>query len=163
MNLAYLLIGGNLGEKWKNLETARNQLAEKAGRILSFSSIYETEAWGKTDQPAFLNQVLLLDTPHSPLELLSVINHIESAMGRERLEKFGPRIIDIDILFYDEEIVDEPNLKIPHPEIQNRRFVLAPLSEIAPEFQHPLLKKNVQKLLEECPDRLDVHPVISGN
>lgn len=163
MNQAYLLIGGNLGEKWKNLEVARTKLNAKAGKIVSFSGIYKTAAWGKTDQPSFLNQALKVETWLSPKDLLKAINDIEREMGRERLEKFGPRLIDIDILFYNDEIVAIPELRIPHPELQNRRFVLVPLADIASDYIHPVLKKKVSDLLENCPDRLDVHPAEPGN
>ena len=147
MNKAYLLIGGNLGNRNKNLSLAMHLLGHKCGNIIKQSSVYETAPWGRTDQKNFYNQALLLQTVQEPLTLLENILSIELKMGRERSEKNGPRIIDIDILFYNEEIIDVPNLKVPHPEIQNRRFALLPLSEIAADFTHPVLKKDIKTLL----------------
>ena len=156
MNAAYLLIGGNIGKRELNLERARNLIGEECGELKSLSSIYETAAWGKTDQPMFLNQVLEIITALKPMQLLQQILNIENQMGRTRHEKFGPRIIDIDILFYNDERFNYPLLTIPHPALQYRRFVLTPMNEIAPEFVHPVLKKTIAELLEECPDDLPV-------
>ncbi|HKC34581.1 MAG TPA: 2-amino-4-hydroxy-6-hydroxymethyldihydropteridine diphosphokinase [Chitinophagaceae bacterium] len=156
MNTAYLLIGGNLGNRKENLLTAIALINEQCGSLTRSSSIYETEAWGKTDQPSFLNQALEISTSFNPRQLLRKILKIEKAMGRIRKEKLGPRIIDIDILLYGNEIHDLRFLKIPHPEMQNRRFVLVPLAEINSALQHPVLKKTIAELLEECPDNLQV-------
>ncbi len=156
MNQTYLLIGGNLGNRQKNLEKARQLIAANAGQVDKSSPLYETEAWGIEDQPAFLNQVLLVSTKLDPRQLLSTILDIEHQMGRERTEKFGPRSIDIDILFYNREIIDEPGLTIPHQQLHLRKFTLEPLQEIAPSFIHPVLKKSVSDLLKECPDPLTV-------
>jgi len=159
MITAYLLIGGNLGNRKENLHEAIALINKECGTLTRSSSIYETEAWGKTDQPSFLNQALEITTPLNARQLLRKILKIEKAMGRVRKEKLGPRIIDIDILLFENEIHDLRFLKIPHPEMQNRRFVLVPLAEINPEFQHPVLKKTVKELLEECPDNLKVSKV----
>jgi len=153
---AFLLIGGNLGDRLQNLEQAGQQIAKNCGDVVKQSSIYETAAWGKTDQPDFLNQVLEIETTLDARKLMSKIMEIEKLMGRERNQKYDPRTIDIDILFFNEEVIDESFLKIPHPELQNRRFVLIPLAEIAPQFYHPVLKKNIFQLLKECKDPLEV-------
>ena len=129
---------------------------EQCGSLTRSSSIYETEAWGKTDQPSFLNQALEIFTSLNARQLMRMILKIEKEMGRIRKEKLGPRIIDIDILLYENEIHDLRFLKIPHPEMHNRRFVLVPLAEIDPTLQHPVLKKTIAELLEECPDNLEV-------
>jgi len=159
MNTAYLLIGGNLGNRKENLLTAISLIVEQCGSLTKSSSVYETEAWGKTDQPSFLNQALEISTSFNARQLLRRILKIEKAMGRIRKEKLGPRIIDIDILLYGNEIHDLRFLKIPHPEMQNRRFVLVPLAEINSALQHPVLKKTIAELLEECPDNLEVRKI----
>ncbi|WP_205514440.1 2-amino-4-hydroxy-6-hydroxymethyldihydropteridine diphosphokinase [Longitalea arenae] len=156
MNKVFLLIGGNMGDRLQNLHQAVSLLSATCGPVVQQSAVYETAAWGKTDQAAFLNQALLLTTSLSARELITTILSVEEKMGRRRLERFGPRLIDIDILFYNDAVIDEPDLSIPHPELPNRRFVLAPLNEIAPAFVHPVLKKSVAHLLEECPDKLEV-------
>ena len=156
MSTAHLLIGGNLGDRKKNLLTAISLINEQCGPLTRSSSIYETEAWGKTDQPSFLNQALEISTSLNARQLMRKILKIEKEMGRIRKEKLGPRIIDIDILLYENEIHDLRFLKIPHPEMHNRRFVLVPLAEIDPTLQHPVLKKTIAELLEECPDNLEV-------
>jgi 2-amino-4-hydroxy-6-hydroxymethyldihydropteridine diphosphokinase len=159
MNNAYLLIGGNEGDRLKYLQLARDHISQHFGKIVQQSSIYETAAWGKTDQPNFLNQVLLISTLLDAPLLMQNILLAEKKMGRLRSEKYSPRIIDIDILFYNEEIVDLPELKIPHPEIQNRRFVLVPMNEIVPQLIHPVLHKTINTLLKECMDKLDVKKI----
>jgi 2-amino-4-hydroxy-6-hydroxymethyldihydropteridine diphosphokinase len=159
MSTAHLLIGGNLGNRKENLSKAVSLITEQCGSLTRSSSIYETEAWGKTDQPSFLNQALEISTSLNARQLLRKILKIEKEMGRTRMEKLGPRIIDIDILLFGNEIHDLRFLKIPHPEMQNRRFVLVPLAEIDPTLQHPVLKKTTAELLEECPDNLQVSKV----
>ncbi|MBA4139046.1 MAG: 2-amino-4-hydroxy-6-hydroxymethyldihydropteridine diphosphokinase [Segetibacter sp.] len=156
MNNVYLLTGGNLGDRLVNLQKAFMLIDEMAGSVIKKSSIYETAAWGITNQPSFLNQVLFCTTQLTAVQLLQTILLIEKQMGRERLEKLGPRIIDIDILFYNDEVIDLPELKVPHPEITNRRFVLEPLHEIAPDYIHPVLKRSIADLLKDCPDPLEV-------
>jgi|SRR5882724_5986423 len=160
MNKAYLLIGGNMDDRLRSLAWATELLQASTGEVMQRSGIYETAAWGKTDQPAFLNQALLLQIGLSPEQLLQKIMDAENEMGRIRSEKYGPRTIDIDILFYNREIIQLPQLIIPHPEIQNRRFALEPLEEIAPDFIHPILNKSIRQLLAECPDKLQVKRLV---
>lgn len=156
MNKAYLLIGGNMGNRKKQLEKAVTGIERACGTIALQSHFYETAAWGKTDQPAFYNQALAVDTTLPSLELLDAILHIENSMGRYRVEKFGPRIIDIDILLFNNELIHVPRLEVPHPQLANRRFALEPLDEIAPRLIHPVLKKTIHRLLKECTDPLEV-------
>jgi 2-amino-4-hydroxy-6-hydroxymethyldihydropteridine diphosphokinase len=156
MNVAFLLIGGNLGNREENLQTATSLIKQYCGKITKSSSVYETAAWGKTDQPAFLNQALEIETKLTAEGLMREIFAIEKIMRRERKEKYGPRIIDIDILLFNDEQHDSSFLKIPHPEMQNRLFALIPLAEIAPNVYHPVFKKSIAQLLKETPDKLEV-------
>ena len=156
MRTAHLLIGGNLGNRKENLAKAVSLINEQCGSLTRSSSIYETEAWGITDQPSFLNQALEISTSLNARQLMRRVLKIEEEMGRVRKEKLGPRIIDIDILLFENEIHDLRFLKIPHPEMQNRRFVLVPLAEINSSLQHPVLKKTIAELLEKCPDNLEI-------
>ncbi|TDH26536.1 2-amino-4-hydroxy-6-hydroxymethyldihydropteridine diphosphokinase [Segetibacter sp. 3557_3] len=156
MARVYLLIGGNMGERELNLKAARTMIAGAVGEILSASAVYETEAWGITDQPLFLNQAILVESQYDPQHILENILSIETRIGRKRVQKFGPRTIDIDILFYDNLVLNSSSLTIPHPEMQNRRFALAPLYEIAASLQHPVLNKTIAQLFDECPDKLVV-------
>ena len=156
MNTAYLLIGGNMGDREAFLSAARKQVEEHCGPLESTSSIYQTAAWGLEEQNAFLNQVLKIQTLLNSEDLLKQILEIEETLGRKRQVKYGPRIIDIDILFFNDEIVQKEGLTIPHPQMQNRRFVLEPLAELAPAKKHPVLHKTVATLLAECPDKLAV-------
>jgi 2-amino-4-hydroxy-6-hydroxymethyldihydropteridine diphosphokinase len=156
MNTTYLLIGGNLGNREETLSKARELISAQCGAITVASGIYETAAWGKTDQPDFLNQALEVTTTLNAKQLIRRILKVERSMGRTRKEKFGPRLIDIDILLFNDEIHHYSFLNIPHPEMQNRRFVLLPLAEIASEKVHPIFKRSIAELLEECPDQLAV-------
>ncbi|HTR28612.1 MAG TPA: 2-amino-4-hydroxy-6-hydroxymethyldihydropteridine diphosphokinase [Puia sp.] len=156
MNISYLLIGGNQQDRVARLASARGFIASAGGKILQASALYETAPWGKTDQPDFLNQALRVATEQdAPAWLLTLLD-IEQKMGRRREEKYGPRIIDIDILFFNNSIIRLPRLTIPHPEIQNRRFALTPLEEIAPDLIHPVLGLTIRELLAECTDPLAV-------
>lgn len=156
MNIAYLLIGGNVGNRNKNIITAIELLQQQIGNIIKRSSIYETEAWGNTDQPDFLNQVLLAETELNAAECMHQILSIEEKMGRIRSEKNDPRIIDIDILFFNDEIINTPHLTIPHPQIQHRKFVLVPMNELASGLVHPVLNQTINTLLKNCIDPLEV-------
>lgn len=154
MQITYLLLGSNLGNRMKYIASAISEIEIKLGNISRRSSLYQTASWGKHDQPDFINQVIELKTSLEPKDLLSGILGIEADFGRKRIEKWGSRTIDIDILLYDDQIVNEPELIIPHPYLAFRRFCLMPLCEIAPEFIHPVLKKNIQELLFELSDDL---------
>ena len=155
MNKAYLLLGSNLSDPATQLAKAKKYLAIE-GEILKESRLYQTAAWGNTDQPDFLNQVIIINTKLDALVLLKKILEIENKMGRRRTIKNAPRIIDIDILFYNDEIIQEQELIVPHPAIVQRRFVLVPLAELDPAFIHPVLNKTISRLLSECRDTLDV-------
>jgi 2-amino-4-hydroxy-6-hydroxymethyldihydropteridine diphosphokinase len=152
----YLSIGSNLGKREDNLKAAITLLAQKCGKIEMLSSVYQTRAWGKTDQPDFLNQVIEIKSMLDPFDLLNAIMEIEKQLGRHRSEKWGARIIDIDILYVGATILQSATLLVPHPGIAQRRFVLEPLCEIAPDFLHPLLNKRNATLLNECLDTLAV-------
>lgn len=156
MNKAYLLTGGNLGDRKANLALARDLISQHCGDIASASGLYQTAAWGLTEQPPFLNQALELNTSLNARQLIRKLLKIEKMMGRVRSEKYGPRIIDIDILLFNNEKHNYHFLKLPHPEMANRRFALMPLAEIAPGFVHPTLNKTILELLNETPDQLEV-------
>jgi 2-amino-4-hydroxy-6-hydroxymethyldihydropteridine diphosphokinase len=156
MNKAYLLTGGNLGDRGRSLAMARELIGTECGQIIKNSSLYETAAWGKTNQPAFLNQALEIETALNAKQLIRHILKVEKKMGRVREEKYGERLIDIDIILFNNEIHKTTFLKIPHPEMQNRRFVLVPLAEIAPTAIHPVFLKTVAELLKDCADELEV-------
>ena len=160
MNKAYLLTGGNEGDRYGYLRQAGKYIEMDCGKILIQSSLYETAPWGNTLQGAFLNQALLIETPMDASVLMKALLQIEKKMGRARMEKYGPRIIDIDILFFNSDIVKEKELVIPHPQLQYRRFVLQPMNEIAPGFYHPILHKTIHTLLAECNDELDVKKLV---
>ena len=145
-----------MGNREKNLARAKKLISEKAGKVTRASSLYETAAWGKTDQPSFYNQALELETTLPPKDLLKLLLEIEKKLGRQRDEKYGPRTIDIDILLYGDQIFNDPQLRIPHPELQNRRFALTPLAEIGPGLVHPVFKKSITELLAICSDTLEV-------
>ena len=152
MATAYLLAGTNLGDRHANLDFARRSLS-RGGRIAKASSYFETEPVGFLDQPWFLNQALEFETTLLPLELLALCQEIESSSGRVRTFPNAPRTLDLDILLYDDAVITGKDLIIPHPRMTDRRFVLEPLAEIAPEFEHPVRRRTIRSLLEICPDR----------
>lgn len=160
MNIAYLLIGGNEGDRSANLQETIRRMTAQGARIIRQSSVYETAAWGKTDQAPFLNQALILETPLDAPALMKQLLSTEEQMGRVRTERYGSRTIDIDILFFNEDVIGLPWLTIPHPEVANRRFALTPMAEIAPDYVHPVLEKTIHELLELCPDKLEVKKII---
>lgn len=159
MNQLFLITGSNLGNRQKNLEVAAALIDKRIGKIIRRSKIYETDAWGIMDQPTFYNQVLIVESKFSAQKVIQKILKIEEEMGRVRTIKNAARIIDIDILFFNDETVNEQNLIIPHQEIANRRFVLVPLNELEPEMIHPVLKKSIADLLSICKDPLKVAPL----
>ena len=160
MQNAYLLTGGNTGDRQLFLANALKSLELQCGKVIAVSSLYETAAWGLHEQPPFLNQAIELQTMLSPQALLERILSIEIDLGRVRDQKYGPRTIDIDILFYGQEVINEPGLVIPHPHLPNRRFALECLNDIAGPYVHPVLHKSVKTLLEECTDSLTVHKLV---
>jgi 2-amino-4-hydroxy-6-hydroxymethyldihydropteridine diphosphokinase len=160
MNSAYLITGGNIGNRQEELNNAARLIQERCGTIIDRSSLYETAAWGKTDQESFLNQALVLETTLNARDLLNEILYIENLMGRDRVEKYGPRIIDIDIIFFNHQVIRENGLIIPHPEMAKRRFVLEPLNQVIPAYIHPIYYKTVSELLDQCDDSLPVKKII---
>jgi 2-amino-4-hydroxy-6-hydroxymethyldihydropteridine diphosphokinase len=157
METAYLLLGTNEGVREKNLQKAKELIEKECGKIIRCSSVYETEAWGLKEQNSFLNEAVCISTSLAPATLLASLKYIETEVGRTQTVKWGPRVIDIDILFYGNEVVAEVNLKVPHAFITERRFTLVPLNEIAAEFVHPVLKKTMNELLKECKDESEVN------
>ncbi len=152
----YLLLGSNLGDNRNLLEKAKVEISNDIGEIVMSSSVYRTKAWGIENQADFLNQVVEVESDLRATIILQNINKIEEKLGRVRYIKWHSRIIDIDILYYGNEIINTEKLCVPHPENQNRNFVLAPMTEIAPEFIHPKLLLSQKSLLENCTDKLEV-------
>lgn len=152
----WLLLGTNLGNRMENLMAATGAIRTFLGTVIKQSHVYETEPWGRTHQPLFFNQVLLIQTPSSALETLHHIKQIEFLLGRDGREKWAPRTLDIDILFFDALNVESPLLTIPHKHLHERRFTLEPLCEIDPDLMHPVFNKTVAELLAACTDPLSV-------
>lgn len=154
---AYLLLGGNLGDREANLKKAIELLNDKVGNVIAISSLYETAAWGKTNQPAFLNQAISLQTRLPALEVLERALSIEQELGRVRKDKWGERLIDIDLILFGNEMINIPDkLQVPHPHMQDRKFVMEPLAEIAPEVVHPLLGETMLDICRNITDPLEV-------
>ncbi len=156
MNKAYLLIGSNQQNPQKQLLLAQKFITQKIGCFTRESLIYQTAAWGNTKQPDFLNQVLILETKLTAVQTMQAILDIEKKMGRIRTKKNAPRIIDIDILFFNKEIIHTKDLDIPHPRLQERNFVLIPLNQLSPNLKHPVLNKTINELLKTSSDSLTV-------
>jgi 2-amino-4-hydroxy-6-hydroxymethyldihydropteridine diphosphokinase len=159
--LAYLLLGSNIGDRAAHLQQAQKALSAAAGELVAASSLYETAAWGLEDQPAFLNQALAVRTALSASALLAACQAAEQQAGRERLQRWGARTLDVDILLYGQEIIATPTLTVPHPALPARRFALLPLAQIAPQLVHPQLHQTVAELLAACPDPLPVQLMLS--
>ena len=153
---AYLLLGSNIGDRENHFEYAISRLNTEAGTVVKISSIYETSPWGVTGQQNYLNAALLLETELAPGKLFHILKNIEKEAGRTDLRKYAPRPLDIDILFYDDEVIKTNELIIPHDKLHLRRFTLVPLNELAPAFHHPVLNKSIAALLEACEDPLEV-------
>ena len=156
MNTVYIQLGSNIGERESFIAKSMEQIEENIGEIITESSIFETIPWGNENQNNFLNSVIKIKTPFDSFEVLQKSQEIENTLGRKRIAKWRERTIDIDVLFYNNEIINTTKLNIPHPLIQKRKFVLVPLSEIAPNYMHPILKKSISTLLSECKDNQKV-------
>ena len=155
-NRVFIGLGTNLDARFLNLENAIFYIENEIGELLKKSSVYQTKAWGNTNQQDFLNQVIEIKTEYNVFEVLEKCLSIEAELGRIRKEKWGERLIDIDILYFNNEIIGEKNLKVPHPFIQDRNFVLVPMVEIAKGYIHPGFNKTNLELLENCKDGLEV-------
>ncbi len=161
-HLVYLSLGSNVGDRAAQLREAHARLAT-VGPMVAVSSLYETEPVEFTEQPWFLNCAVALETNQTPQQLMTAILKIEEEMGRRRVQKKGPRSIDIDILLFGDKIIDSPELTIPHPAMQRRRFVLEPLAEIAPEVVHPVFKRTIRELRDAQPEGQSVRRVASSS
>ncbi|PCJ25811.1 MAG: 2-amino-4-hydroxy-6-hydroxymethyldihydropteridine diphosphokinase [Flavobacteriales bacterium] len=155
-NRVVLSLGGNIGDVKQAFNYSIKLLEKNIGELVLSSSLYKTKAWGVENQPNFLNQVLVFSTELLPIDILHVCLETELIIGRVRKEKWHKRLIDIDVLFYDGEIIDTPDLTIPHPHVHKRNFVLFPLVDIIPSFRHPLLHKTMKELKNKCNDKLEV-------
>ena len=156
-NQVYLLIGGNLGDRFTLLNQAKKSIEENIGELVKESSIYETAPWGFVSDQNFLNQVLIVSTTLTPFMVLEKCQIIENELGRKRQsEQYASRTMDIDILFYNDQIVNESNLIIPHEHLHKRRFTLEPLVELSPDLVHPIINKTLKEILQNCKDESEV-------
>ncbi|RKD14345.1 2-amino-4-hydroxy-6-hydroxymethyldihydropteridine diphosphokinase [Pelobium manganitolerans] len=163
MKRVFLGLGSNVGDKMAYLQKALALVAERVGAIEKVSSFYATKAWGKTNEDDFYNAAVEMQTNLTAFEVLKTVQKIETELDRVRKEKWGARTVDIDVLFYESDVIATEELKVPHPFITDRRFVLVPLAEIAEQLIHPIKKKSVQKLLEQCTDNLSVEKITQTN
>lgn len=156
MNKAVILLGSNIGDSQGHLINALQLLADSVGEIVAKSGVYQTQPWGNTDQASFLNLLIILETSLSPEKLMEALLSIENQMGRQRITKWEPRIIDLDIIYFNDWIINSEHLSIPHPLMQERKFVLAPLVQILPDFMHPVLGMDSKSLLMACSDESEI-------
>lgn len=156
MNIVYLSLGSNIGDRISNFRTALSLLSTNCGNIVTKSKVYETSAWGITDQPNFLNMAIKIETAFEPIELLKKTTEIETQLGRQREVKWGNRTLDIDILFYNDMLLNSSDLVIPHNHLHERLFTLIPLAEISPALIHPVFICTISELLNKCTDKLEV-------
>ena len=163
MNTAYIITGSNIGNAAHNLLLAKQAIIIQCGEVILQSHLYQTAAWGNTLQPDYVNQVLVVKTMLTPQQLLATVLGIEQQMGRVRTTLYAARIIDIDILFYNNQIINEPNLVVPHAQLQHRQFVLTPLTEIVPNKIHPVLHLPIKTLQKNCMDLLLVTKLETEN
>ena len=163
MNAVYLCLGGNIGNRAYTLKLAISKIEELTGEIITVSPLYETEAWGVQNQQTYLNQCIYIHTPLPCKDLIKELLSIEKQLGRERIQSntYESRTIDIDILFFNRDIIEEEDLTVPHPRLHLRKFVLTPLNDIASEYVHPILNQTVTELLYHCTDELKVHLFIN--
>jgi 2-amino-4-hydroxy-6-hydroxymethyldihydropteridine diphosphokinase len=163
MEKLVLIIGGNLGDREKFICEAKNKLRQFIGEISKESKIYETAAWGGASEGNYLNQVLILETDLEPLRVLEIIQSIEQMLGRERIQKWGNRTMDIDILYFGNQVIQDYQLTVPHPYISERKFVLVPLVDVWPDFIHPIHQLSHVQLLQQLNDDLDVLEFIASS
>ena len=163
MNKICLSIGTNLGDRTFNINQSIKCLESELGKVLLISSVYETDAWGLTNQPSYYNIALIQETLLNPFEALNITQHIENKLGRVRKEKWGARIIDIDILFFNDDIIETERLIVPHPRISERKFVLSPLEEILPHYKHPIFNETISNLNRICTDNLKIKKITTVN
>ena len=160
MKTYYILLGGNLGDRTENFNAAKQQIANEVGAIVAESALYETAAWGAKNQPDFLNQALAVTSELAPETFLKQCLAIEDALGRVRVERWGARTMDIDVLLIDEDVYETPQLQVPHPRLHLRKFALLPLCDIAPDVLHPIYNKKINEILAICDDKTAVNLVI---
>lgn len=160
INISYLLLGGNLGDVPATFSRALRLINNRAGKVLLVSSLYQSKPWGFDSDDLFINQVIIVNTHLDAEELLLQLLEIETILGRKRRQgQITSRLIDIDILFFNNEIIDSPGLQVPHPRLHLRRFTMVPLAEIQPAMVHPVFKKTMAELLDVCPDKSKVTPL----
>ncbi|MGC8749688.1 2-amino-4-hydroxy-6-hydroxymethyldihydropteridine diphosphokinase [Hydrotalea sp.] len=158
---AYILLGSNLGNRFNYIQQAINEIEQTCGNIILSSSVYETEAWGVSANPPYLNQVIAIQTLFKPEALMQTLLNIEEKLGRVRTQRYADRTIDIDILLIDNLVLTTPILIVPHPAMAERKFVLVPLQEIAPQLTHPVTQISITQMLQQCNDKLKVEKFLN--